>query len=504
MIVFHAHGKLRGHEEQASKVIGILRAEHAGVALRAAVAHQSLVHFFALFGCERSGFGLFEKFRHGGFTASVVTFALYLHERGEGIDAVARVGRDEAVVQTSRQVVVAKLFGRVCIVRLVVKTISAAAELARVVQFGRQPRKFAQARKAAQAHVVPVELRHFRIAVAVAVVRRAVVQLPEEGQTELIVVGHIGGIDIGVVLKRVQPADAANLVRHRGRGSRGIFRDHIDHPGDGRRTEECRTAAAHHLDALDHVGRNLFQTVDTRQTAEHGTRIDEHLRVGAVEPVDAHLRETAVLAIVFHAHAGLELQRLREERTLRVVKDFGIEHIHQRRGQSPFRHIAGGRHHHIAERQLGHEFEVRHQRGIGGGGHLVCLRHKAGHVHFDLQGADREIFEHVVPRHVGRHRNVLSFHRHRNMGQELARGRIAHMPHNVCRPVVGSGQHRARSRKEGEQQKQKEGKYFSHILFYTIILWPLSVILCDGGSPSVIFSLQSSFIFTTSTIPIKG
>ena len=190
---------------------------------------------------------------------------------------------------------------------------------------------------------------------------------------------------------------------------------------------------------------------------------------------------------------------------MRVVKDFGVEHIHQRRGQSPFRHIAGGRHHDIAEcHPLRHEFEVRHQRGIGGGGHLVCLRHKARHVHFDLEFSEREIFEHIVPLHVGRHRNVVSFHRHQDVGQELARGGVAHMPHDVRRSVVGSGQHRARSRKEGEQQKQKEGKYFSHILFYTIMLWPLSAFLCDGGSPSVIFSLQSSFIFTTSTIPIKG
>ena len=60
------------------------------------------------------------------------------------------------------------------------------------------------------------------------------VQLSEEGEAELVVVGHIGGIEIGVVLKRVQTTDAANLVRHRRRGGRGIFRDDIDHPGDGR------------------------------------------------------------------------------------------------------------------------------------------------------------------------------------------------------------------------------------------------------------------------------
>ena len=283
-----------------------------------------------------------------------------------------------------------QLFGYVGIVGLIVEEIAAAAELARVVQLCCQPRKFAQARKAAQAHVVPVEFRHLRIAIAVAVIGRAVVQLPEEGQTELVVVRHIGGIEVGVVLKRVQPAESANLMRHRRRGSRGIFRDHIDHPGNGRRTEERRTAAAHHLNALDHVGRNLFQTVDTRQTTEHGARVDKHLRVGAVEPVDAHLRETAVLAIVFHAHAGLELQRLREERTLRVVKDFGIEHIHECRCQAAFRHIACGRHHHIAERHtLRNELKVSNQRSIWFCCNLVCLRHKAGHVHFDLQGADR-------------------------------------------------------------------------------------------------------------------
>ena len=130
---------------------------------------------------------------------------------------MAGVVGDKAVVQASREIIVSQLLSGVGIVGLIVEEVAAAAELARVVQFGRQTREIAQASKAAQAHVVAVELRHLRIAVAVAVIGRAVVQLPEEGQTELIVVGHIGGIDIGVVLKRVQSAEAANLVRHRRR-----------------------------------------------------------------------------------------------------------------------------------------------------------------------------------------------------------------------------------------------------------------------------------------------
>ena len=113
----------------------------------------------------------------------------------------------------------------------------------------------------------------------------------------------------------------------------------------------------------------------------------------------------------------MEFQRLREERTLGVLKDFGVEHIHQRRSQPSFRHIARGRHHDIAEcHPLRHEFEVRHQRGIGGGGHFVRLRYETGHVHFDLEFSEREILEHVVSRHVGRHRNVVAFHRHQDVG----------------------------------------------------------------------------------------
>ena len=80
VIVFHAHRELRGHEEQAFKIVSILCAEHAGVALRAAVAHHTLVHFGRLFGSERCFLGLFEKIRHGGFTTAVVTFALHLHK----------------------------------------------------------------------------------------------------------------------------------------------------------------------------------------------------------------------------------------------------------------------------------------------------------------------------------------------------------------------------------------------------------------------------------------
>ena len=51
----------------------------------------------------------------------------------------------------------AELFGRVRIVRLAVEAVAAAAKFARVVQFGRQPRKFVQAHEGAQPHVAPIE-----------------------------------------------------------------------------------------------------------------------------------------------------------------------------------------------------------------------------------------------------------------------------------------------------------------------------------------------------------
>ena len=163
------------------------------------------------------------------------------------------------------------------------------------------------------------------------VVARAVACLAEEGDTQPTVFAHHGAVEVRRVLKRVQAAQSARLVREGGRVACRFAGDDVDRARDGRRSEQRRSAATHHLDALDHVGRDLLQPVDARQRAEDGSRVDQDLRIGAVEAVDTHLAEAAVLAVGLHAHAGLELQSLGDVGRLGALEELRVKHVHERR-----------------------------------------------------------------------------------------------------------------------------------------------------------------------------
>ena len=53
-------------------------------------------------------------------------------------------------------------------------------------------------------------------------------------------------------------------------------------------------------------------------------RVDQNLRIVAVETVDADLREAAVLAVVLDAHPGLERKALRQTRGIGPLEQFGV------------------------------------------------------------------------------------------------------------------------------------------------------------------------------------
>ena len=65
--------------------------------------------------------------------------------------------------------------------------------------------------------------------------------------------------------------------------------DDVDDTCDGVAAVEGRAAAAKHLDAVDHGCGQLVQKVDTSQGAVDGAAVDEDLRVGLRETVDANL-----------------------------------------------------------------------------------------------------------------------------------------------------------------------------------------------------------------------
>ena len=88
--------------------------------------------------------------------------------------------------------------------------------------------------------------------------------------------------------------------------------DHVDRASDGICTEKSRTAASDYLNALNHVDRHLFKSIDTRQRTDNRTAVDEDLGVCAFEAVDAQLRKSAVLTIVLDSQAGLIVESLSE------------------------------------------------------------------------------------------------------------------------------------------------------------------------------------------------
>lgn len=63
----------------------------------------------------------------------------------------------------------------------------------------------------------------------------------------------------------------------------------------------------------------------------------------SVEPVDAHLHETAVLAVVLDAYAGLEPESLGQTGRIGVVENFAVEDVHQGRGFATRGFAAAGR-----------------------------------------------------------------------------------------------------------------------------------------------------------------
>ena len=87
-------------------------------------------------------------------------------------------------------------------------------------------------------------------------------------------------------------------------------RDNVYRSAHGICAKKCRTSATHHFNSVYHVGRNLFQTINSRQGTDDRATVNQHLRIGSVKSVDAHLCKTAVLARIFDTHTRLERQAL--------------------------------------------------------------------------------------------------------------------------------------------------------------------------------------------------
>ena len=339
----------------------------------------------------------------GIFVAAVVAFACGVLKGGVEVEAVAQIGRRNVEREAAAVDRVVGLLGEERFVRRPVEPVAAAAEFADVVILGRQARVGARAEERACPHGLRIQHRQLGESVAVAVVARAVAALTVDAEARLAVVAHERGVERGAVVVGAAAAQRHERVGDLCRIVERIARDDVDRAADGRRPEKSGTASAQHLDPLDHAGRNLFEPVDAREGREDGVGVDEYLGVMAVEPVDADLREAAVLAVVLGADAGLETQSLSQTDRIGLLEQVGSEDADQRRSFAAQRGAAAGRDHHVVHRNaaLG-DFEVELLRFASAEDDLFLLGRITDLAGFDDVFAFGQIVEKIVSRGVGR------------------------------------------------------------------------------------------------------
>ena len=388
--VLHAERQFGGEKQQPFEPLQELRAADDRQSVGAAVG-------FA---------GVFELFVGRAFAcAAVVTLARgLLHGRVDAQVARTVVAREEVEGHRRAVDVVIGLLGDVGFVRRQVEPVSAAAELVDAVVFERQLRVVARAQVGAHAEHLIAQVGQFGVAVAVVVVARTVAVLPVDVDARLAVVAYQRGVDRRVVVVGAAASHGHERMADLGPVAQRLLGDDVDRAADGRRAEERRSAAADHLHALDHVGGNLFETVDAVEGREERPRVEQDLRIVAVQTVDAYLREAAVLTSVLDAHARLETQTVGQRGGVCPFEQLAVENVDQRRRLLADDRVAVDLDHHFADVDgLLFQFEIQFRGGVGaerdapfGGFVADRLRHDGE------RSSYRQVAQQVVARDVGR------------------------------------------------------------------------------------------------------
>ena len=282
---------------------------------------------------------------------AVITVAFGVLQGGEYIEMVGTAARPQVERRLASVDVVVHLLGHHGLMGLQGKIVATPAVLVRAVIFQRQACIIGRTHERARTQGLGFKLCYLGETVAVVVVTVAHAVLPVDKKPQTVVAVHHRCIHCGVVVElacypyRSEAVGSFGIVHHRVAG------DDIDCAADGRGTEQGRTATAHHLHAVNHVSRNLLKSVDTGKSREHRARIHQNLRVVSVETVDAHLGETAVLAIVLHAHTGLKAQTVGKRTGAHLLEQLGRGDTHKRRTVAAFLFALARSNHHLVEHE---------------------------------------------------------------------------------------------------------------------------------------------------------
>lgn len=123
-------------------------------------------------------------------------------------------------------------------------------------------------------------------------------------------------------------------------------------------TKQGRPSSADNLYTLYHIHRNLLQAIHTGQSTDYRTAIDKNLRIRPFQPIDTHLREAAVLAVVLHTQPRLVIQGFSQIGRIHRFEKPGIHHIDYHRSHLATCFIAIGRYDYLVR----HNTFVTHQK----------------------------------------------------------------------------------------------------------------------------------------------
>ena len=305
------------------------------------------------------------------------------------------------------------------------------------------------------------------------IVRIPVAVLSEHIKSRPMIIGHQRCVQRSIIIERRAAADRSKSMCQLPRIAQWLLGDDINGSGNSGRTEQGRTSASHHLYPLDHIGRNLFQPVNTGKGTEDGTRIDKNLCIRTVQSIDAHLLETAILTVRFDPDTGLEVKPLRKCRRVCILKHLHIYHIDQCRCQAPFGHAAIGRNYHSVKR-YGIFFQLKiffkclsfPETDIATNGFIP---HRTGFEHKIPFG---KVFQEIVSGGIRHRTNGSSFQGDCYIREVFTRFFIEYMTDNIGIRRFQFQQLRlvGHSRQQGTAQANEEKYIFLHFHFWIVEL----------------------------------
>ena len=165
-----------------------------------------------------------------------------------------------------------QLLGNQRLVRKAIQPVTSSAELLHVMIFNRQLGNRTCLEIRAKTHGLALQLRQFRRRPSPSWSYPARSRFcPKTASPSFWLSDTSEAFSVVLFSKTDASPIPVSVLRELRRITRRLFRNDINGTGNGRRAEQSRTTSTHHLHPVDHIRRNLLQTIHTGKGTENRT-----------------------------------------------------------------------------------------------------------------------------------------------------------------------------------------------------------------------------------------